>query len=77
MRNACSSVLQSLNIEPTLLLMQSAEMLNALSATKRAASLAKDHDHRLHIVHLTSQKEADWLQKNKGDLITTEVCTST
>jgi len=47
----------------------------AFLATKRAASLAKDHDHRLHIVHLTSQKEADWLQKNKGDLITTEVCT--
>ena len=47
----------------------------AFLATKRAASLAKDHDHRLHIVHLTSQKEAEWLQKNKGDLITTEVCT--
>ena len=47
----------------------------ALIATKRAAALANDHDHRLHIVHLTSGKEADWLVSNKGDLITTEVCT--
>ena len=47
----------------------------AFIATKRAAALAKDHDHRLHIVHLTSATEADWLNKNKGDLITTEVCT--
>ena len=47
----------------------------AFLATKRAAALAKDHDHRLHIVHLTSGKEADWIQKNKADLITTEVCT--
>ena len=47
----------------------------ALIATKRAATLANDYDHRLHIVHLTSGKEADWLSSNKGDLITTEVCT--
>ena len=47
----------------------------ALIATKRASALAKDHDHRLHIVHLTSGAEADWLASNKGDLITTEVCT--
>tara|TARA_Y100000589_G_scaffold189793_1_gene179732 strand:- start:940 stop:2292 length:1353 start_codon:yes stop_codon:yes gene_type:complete len=47
----------------------------ALIATKRASALAKDHDHRLHIVHLTSGAEADWLTSNKGDLITTEVCT--
>ena len=47
----------------------------AFIATKRAAALAKDHEHRLHIVHMTSAKEADWLTKNKGDLITTEVCT--
>ena len=47
----------------------------ALLATKRASALAKDHDHRLHIVHLTSGTEADWLASNKGDLITTEVCT--
>ena len=47
----------------------------AFMATKRAVALAKDHEHRLHIVHLTSGKEADWLQRNKGDLVTTEVCT--
>ena len=47
----------------------------AFIATKRAAGLARDYDHRLHIVHLTSAKEADWLVGNKGDLITTEVCT--
>ena len=47
----------------------------ALIATKRASALAKDHDHRLHIVHLTSGSEADWLASNKGNLITTEVCT--
>jgi dihydroorotase len=47
----------------------------AMIATKRASALAKDHDHRLHIVHLTSGAEADWLASNKGDLITTEVCT--
>ena len=47
----------------------------ALIATRRASALAKDHDHRLHIVHLTSGAEADWLASNKGNLITTEVCT--
>ena len=46
----------------------------ALIATKRASALAKDHDHRLHVLHLTSAVEADWLAANKGDLITTEVC---
>ncbi len=46
----------------------------ALIATKRASALANDHNHRLHIVHLTSGKEADWLSSNKGELITTEVC---
>ncbi|MFL2976631.1 MAG: dihydroorotase [Candidatus Thalassarchaeaceae archaeon] len=46
----------------------------ALLATKRASGLAKDYDHRLHIVHLTSGVEADWLASNKGNLITTEVC---
>jgi len=47
----------------------------AFLATKRAVSLAKEHEHRLHIVHLTSGKEAGWLKKTKADLITTEVCT--
>lgn len=47
----------------------------ALMATKRAVALAKKYEHRLHIVHLTSGEEADWLNKNKDNLITTEVCT--
>ena len=46
----------------------------AMIATQRAAALAKDHDHRLHVLHLTSGAEADWLAANKGVLITTEVC---
>ena len=46
----------------------------AMIATKRAVSFAEDHDHRLHIVHLTSAEEADWLATKKGRLITTEVC---
>ena len=46
----------------------------ALLATQRASSLAKDHDHRLHVLHLTTGIEADWLAANKGDLITTETC---
>jgi len=46
----------------------------ALIATKRAAALANKHKHRLHIVHLTSGAEADWLALNKGEFITTEVC---
>ena len=46
----------------------------ALIATKRASALAKEHNHCLHVLHLTSGLEADWLAANKGDLITTEVC---
>ena len=46
----------------------------ALIATMRAAELSKRHNHRLHILHLTSGIEADWLNNQKGDLITTEVC---
>jgi dihydroorotase len=46
----------------------------ALIATKRAAALAESHRHRLHVLHLTSALEADWLANNKGSLITTEVC---
>tara|TARA_B100000902_G_scaffold24626_1_gene29641 strand:+ start:15415 stop:16779 length:1365 start_codon:yes stop_codon:yes gene_type:complete len=47
----------------------------ALLATKRASALANDYNHRLHIVHMTSGDEADWLASNKGEFITTEVCT--
>jgi dihydroorotase len=46
----------------------------ALIATQRAAALAESHGHRLHVLHLTSALEADWLASNKGALITTEVC---
>ena len=46
----------------------------ALIATKRAVELSRNHSHKLHILHLTSKVEADWLADNKGKLITTEVC---
>ena len=46
----------------------------ALIATQRAAALAESHSHRLHVLHLTSALEADWLASNKSSLITTEVC---
>jgi len=46
----------------------------ALIATKRACRLADDSGHRLHVLHLTSGLEADWLADNKGSNITTEVC---
>jgi len=46
----------------------------ALIATQRAAALAESHGHRLHVLHLTSALEADWLASNKSALITTEVC---
>jgi dihydroorotase len=45
-----------------------------LIATKRAAQLSNNHSHKLHILHLTSGIEADWLANNKRELITTEVC---
>lgn len=46
----------------------------ALIATKRACKLADDSAHRLHVLHLTSRLEADWLAKNKSRNVTTEVC---
>ena len=56
----------------------------ALLATQRATRLAQEHGHRLHILHLSSALEADWLagkttlpsQCDDGDaeaIITTEV----
>jgi len=45
----------------------------ALIATKRACSLAEEYDHRLHVLHLTSGLESDWLSDNKSRNITTEV----
>jgi len=46
----------------------------ALIATQRASKLANENAHRLHILHLTSGLEADWLADNKSGLVTTEVC---
>ena len=54
--------------------------ITALIATKRAVDLAQRHGHRLHILHLTSGIEAEWLEgitalpedSSKGPIITTE-----
>ena len=46
----------------------------ALIATKRACKLADDSGHRLHVLHLTSGLEADWLAENKSHYVSTEVC---
>ena len=46
----------------------------ALIATMRACKLADENSHRLHVLHLTSGLEADWLAGNKSKHITTEVC---
>jgi dihydroorotase len=46
----------------------------ALIATKRACKLADENSHRLHVLHLTSRLEADWLAENKSKHVTTEVC---
>jgi dihydroorotase len=52
----------------------------ALLATQLAVELAQEHNHRLHILHLTSGIEADWLngitslpsKAKSGGVITTE-----
>ena len=44
----------------------------ALIATKLAVELAKKYNHRLHILHLTSGLEADWLKGQTDEMITTE-----
>jgi dihydroorotase len=46
----------------------------ALLATQQAVGLAEEAKHRLHVLHLTSGLEADWLAGRTGDLVTTEVC---
>jgi dihydroorotase len=46
----------------------------ALKATRRAVELSKKHNKRLHICHLSTQEEADFLREAKpGSLVTTEV----
>ena len=44
----------------------------ALIATKRAVNLAEEYSHRLHVLHLTSALEANWLTGKTGELVTTE-----
>ena len=44
----------------------------ALIATKRAVNLAEEYNHRLHVLHLTSALEANWLTGKTGNLVTTE-----
>lgn len=54
--------------------------VTALLATQLAVELAQTHNHRLHVLHLTSGIEADWLngitslpsQQKEGAIITTE-----
>lgn len=46
----------------------------ALKCTKMLCELAIKHNHRLHICHLTTKEEVDYLRSlNKSPLITTEV----
>lgn len=47
----------------------------ALKATTLAVELAKKYDRRLHILHCTTEEEADFLRANKVEgLISAEVC---
>ena len=47
----------------------------ALACTKRAVALAKKHQQRLHILHLTTADEVDWLMaQDLPPYITIEVC---
>ncbi len=47
----------------------------ALACTKRAVALAKKHQQRLHILHLTTADEVDWLMgQDLPPYITVEVC---
>ncbi|RAP24734.1 dihydroorotase [Candidatus Marinamargulisbacteria bacterium SCGC AG-343-K17] len=47
----------------------------ALACTKRAVELAKKHQQRLHILHLTTADEVDWLlSQDLPPYITVEVC---
>ena len=46
----------------------------ALSATKLATKLAKKYQRRLHILHLTTEEEVRFLEKEKEAYISAEVC---
>lgn len=45
----------------------------ALIATKRAVDLADRHNHRFHVLHVSTAQEAEFLQTT-SDLITAEAC---
>ena len=45
----------------------------AIACTKRLVALSQKYDRRLHICHLTTQEEAEFLKDVVGGLITTEV----
>ncbi|ELR99993.1 dihydroorotase [Gloeocapsa sp. PCC 73106] len=45
----------------------------ALNATQLAVKLSNKYQRRLHILHLSTGIEAEWLRENKADWITTEV----
>lgn len=45
----------------------------AIVATKRAVELAERHQHRFHVLHVSTAQEVDFL-RTTSDLITAEVC---
>jgi dihydroorotase len=47
--------------------------ITALNATKLALKLANKYQRRLHILHLSTGIEAEYLRENKPDWVTTEV----
>jgi dihydroorotase len=53
-------------------LIRSAEV--ALAATRLAVELSVKYDRRLHILHMTTQEEAEFLAKAKTPRISAEVC---
>ena len=46
----------------------------AMLATQQAVRLSKKYNRRLHILHLTTKDEADYLRENKTEHITVELC---
>ncbi len=45
----------------------------AFIATKRIVELAKSFKRKIHVLHITTAQEMDYLQKNKGSLVTVEI----
>ena len=46
----------------------------AMLATQQAVRLSKKYNRRLHILHLTTKDEAEFLRENKTEHITVELC---